>query len=69
MNDYLRGLVFSDYRVSFARVGSILLSVEGVQDYDGLMLNNTSGNVIIGEKAIPVLGIITLTEVSVLGAD
>ena len=55
--------------MSFARVGSILLSVEGVQDYDGLMLNNTSGNVIIGEKAIPVLGIITLTEVSVLGAD
>ena len=69
LNDYLRGLVFSDYRVSFARVGSILLSVEGVQDYDGLMLNNTSGNVIIGEKAIPVLGIITLTEESVLGAD
>lgn len=66
---YLKGLVFADYRVSYAKVGSLLLAVSGVQDYDRLTLNGASGNVIIGAKAIPTRGVATLTEVSMLGTD
>ena len=49
-------LIFKDYRVSYDKVGSILLSTEGVQDYDNLRLNDTTGNVTVGAKEIPVLG-------------
>lgn len=67
--DYLKGLVFTDYRVSFAKVGSILLSIPGVKDYDDLRLNDTTGNIIVTEKAVPVMGTVTLTEVSQLAPD
>ncbi len=69
LSTYLKSLVFFDYRVSYAKVGSILLSIPGVLDYDSLTLNSTSGNVLIGAKEIPVMGIVVLTEVSTLGTN
>lgn len=69
LNAYLKGLVFQDYRISFARIGSILLSTVGVQDYDKLTLNETSENLIVDTKAIPVMGTVSLSEVSTLGVD
>ena len=68
LSAYLKSLIFQDYRVSYARIGSILLSTEGVQDYDNLTLNDTSGNITVGTKSIPVMGTVTLTEVSTLGS-
>ena len=69
LSNYLKSLVFFDYRVSYAKVGSILLSISGVLDYDSLTLNSTSGNVLVGAKEIPVMGIVVLTEVSTLGTN
>ena len=69
LNNYLGGLVFSDYRVSYAKVGSALLNTPGVEDYNNLRLNDTSGNVTISQKAVPVMGVVNLSEVSVLGTD
>lgn len=69
MAEYLRGLVYSEYRVSYARVGSLLLSTQGVHDYNDLTLNGATGNVTIGEKAIPVMGTTVLTEVASLASD
>ena len=66
---YLSGLVFTDYRVSYAKVGSTLLNTPGVEDYNNLRLNDTSGNVTIGQKEVPVMGVVNLSEVSVLGTD
>lgn len=60
---YLRGLVFEDYRVSFAVIGSLLLDTEGVKDYNGLQLNKTVGNIIIPSRAVPVMGAVMLSEV------
>lgn len=67
LGEYLGGLVFTDYRVSYARVGSILLSTWGVADYNDLRLNGTSANIIIPSKSVPVAGPVTLSEVSTLG--
>ncbi|MGL5436611.1 MAG: baseplate J/gp47 family protein [Lachnospiraceae bacterium] len=61
--DYLKGLVFAEYRVSLAKIGSLLLAADGVLDYENLMVNNARANVVIGEKAIPVLGTLSITEV------
>lgn len=69
LRSYLKGLVFQDYRVSYAKIGSILLSTPGVQDYDHLTLNDTSGNITVGVKEVPAMGIVTLTEVTGLGSD
>lgn len=69
LDSYLRELVFQTYRVSFAQIGSLLLSTDGVQDYEGLTVNGAAGNIIIDEKAMPVLGTVNLTEVSALAAD
>lgn len=69
LNSYLNGLVFIDYRVSFAKVGSLLLNTEGVADYNNLKLNDTAANIIIAKKAIPVMGVVNISEVSVLGTD
>lgn len=68
LSSYLRDLVFVDYRVSYARIGSLLLSTPGIQDYNDLRLNGSTGNITISEKAIPAPGTVTLTEVSGLGA-
>lgn len=69
LESYLGGLVFTDYRISFAKVGSLLLATEGVEDYNNLKLNGASGNIVIAEKAIPIMGTVDLSEVSALGSD
>lgn len=69
LEEYLKATTFKEYRVSYAKVGSLLLNTEGVQDYDGLTLNGTSGNIMVGEKEIPVVGAVNLEEVRALGLE
>lgn len=66
---FLRETVFTTYRISYAKLGSLLLDVQGVKDYEGFLLNEGTGNVVIGEKQIPIVGAIDLTEVSAIGTD
>lgn len=66
---YLKGLVFTDYRVSYARIGSLLLATKGVQDYDNLTLNGAMANVIIADKSIPIMGTIDFSEVRSYGVN
>lgn len=67
--EYLKSLVFVDYRVSYAKIGSLLLNIEGVQDYDDLKLNNSTGNITVGVKEIPVMGAVNLEEVRTIATD
>lgn len=67
--EYLKSLVFVDYRVSYAKTGSLLLNIEGVQDYDDLKLNNSTGNITVGVKEIPVMGAVNLEEVRTIATD
>lgn len=69
LESYLKSLVFTDYRVSYARIGSLLLATEGVQDYDNLKLNGAMANVIIGDKSIPVMGTVDFSEVRTYGVN
>lgn len=61
---YLKQMVFEAYSVSYAKVGSILLSTEGVADYSNLLLNNETANIAISDTEMPLLGTIDLTEVA-----
>lgn len=64
ITEYFKDLAFKMQSVSYAKIGSALLSVSGIADYDNLLINGIVGNVLIGETEIPTLGAITLTEVT-----
>ena len=64
VTEYLKSLVFETYSVSYAKVGSILLSTPGISDYSGLQLNGGTGNIPIVETEMPILGVMNLTEVT-----
>lgn len=63
LTDYLKGTVFDEYSISYAKIGSLLLSATGVADYDSLLVNGATANIVIGETEMPIAGAITLTEV------
>ncbi len=63
LTDYLKATVFEVYSISYAKVGSLLLSTIGVADYDNLQLDGGIGNIVIGDNELPVCGTVTLTEV------
>ena len=69
LTEFLQELAFSSYRVSYARLGSVLLDVPGVADLDTYTLNDSTGNLIIGEKQIPVVGTISMGEANTIEAD
>ena len=66
---FLKDTIFRTYRVSYAKLGSLLLDTPGVEDFDAFQLNAGISNVTVGGKQIPVIGTVTLTEVSALGTD
>lgn len=69
MKAFLKETVFNTYRISYAKAGSLLLDVPGVEDFDNLLLNSATGNITVGDRQIPVLGEVSLMEVSALGTD
>lgn len=69
VDTFLQETVFTTYRISYAKLGSLLLDIPGVEDFEGFLLNEGTGNVVIGENQIPVTGTIELTEVSRIGVN
>ncbi len=64
ITSYLRGIVFSTYVVSHAKIGSLLLATPGVADYSDLQINGGIVNISIGDDEMPEAGMVTLTEVT-----
>lgn len=69
LETFLADTVFDTYRISYAKVGSLLLDIPGVEDFNNLLLNSTASNISVREKEVPVLGTVQLTGVSALGVD
>ena len=63
LKKYLQDTVFEVYSVSYAKIGSILLSTPGVKDYTSLRVNNGTANITIGTNEMPICGLVTLTKV------
>lgn len=61
---YLKSEVFSVYNVSYAKIGSLLLATAGVSDYNTLLVNGGTANIVISDTQLPICGTVTLTEVS-----
>ncbi|MCF6466336.1 baseplate J protein [Clostridium sp. Cult2] len=60
---YLKETVFETYSVSYARIGSILLSTPGISDYTNLLVNGSNANIVIGDAEMPIVGTVELSEV------
>ena len=60
LSDYLRANAFDLSYVGLARVGNLLLETPGVEDYAGLTLNGTAGNIALADEQIAVAGTVTL---------
>ena len=69
LTDFLKNLTFSGKRVSYAKIGNVLLDVPGVSDFDTFTINGVIGNIAVGDRQVPVVGTISLTEVSLSGTD
>lgn len=63
LTEYLKSEVFTTYSVGYAKIGSILLSVPGVSDYNTLTVNGGTANITIPLSDIPIAGTVDLTEV------
>lgn len=61
--NYFKELTFETYSVSYAKIGSILLSTPGIADYDSLLVDGDNANITIGATEMPIVGTIALTEV------
>lgn len=62
LDSYLKGTVFKKYKISYALIGSMLLDIDGVTDYDYLSLNDQMSNITLDPEVIPVLGSVTITS-------
>ncbi|EHQ88298.1 baseplate J/gp47 family protein [Desulfosporosinus youngiae] len=60
LGSYLQDTAFTSTYISYAKVGTILLSTPGVLDYTNLTVNGGNVNVALADEEIPVLGTIGL---------
>lgn len=58
---YFEDHAFVSNYLSYAKMGALLLSVDGVLDYTGLLLNGAASNVALTDEQVPTLGTVTLT--------
>ena len=61
---YISSLAFNTYIVSYARIGSIILTIPGVIDYSDLTVNGMTKNIVVADDEIPVVGSIELEELT-----
>lgn len=61
LREYLQKLSFTSEPVRYVRIGEVLLSLEGVKDYENLRVNNGTANITPTTNQVAVLGTVTLT--------
>jgi uncharacterized phage protein gp47/JayE len=59
IRDYLKDISFKETQVSYARIGALILSADGILDYANLSINGGTSNILLNDEQVPVLGGIT----------
>ena len=60
LEEYRKDVAFKDSYISYAAIGNILFTVDGVLDYTDLQLNGAMKNIALGEEEIPIFDTVTL---------
>ncbi|MFW2500401.1 baseplate J/gp47 family protein [Clostridium diolis] len=58
--EYLSNKVYTTKKVSLAKLGGILVDIDGVIDYAELKINNGTSNITLGDEEIAVIGSVSL---------
>lgn len=58
---YLKNLAFVESEVSYAKVGSLILSSNGVKDYSAFTVNGGTTNIAIGNEQVAIVGDVTVS--------
>ncbi|MFK4304371.1 putative phage protein gp47/JayE [Paenibacillus sp. RC254] len=58
---YLETLAFADPIVRINQIGNVVIDLPPVRDYASLTLNGTTGNIIVADGQVAVLGTVTIT--------
>ena len=61
ISDYLSDASLKKSYISYAKIGSLILSVSGVDDYANLKVNGGTANISIPAGSVPVLGSVVIT--------
>lgn len=61
--DYLSSIAFVNDYVSIAKIGDLILQVDGVEDYDTLTVNGIANRIPIPEKSVAVLGEVVINVI------
>lgn len=56
VTDYIKSCAFKRDYISIAKIGSLILDVDGVNDYDNLTINGVEGNASIEKHQVAVFG-------------
>lgn len=56
MIEYLKEIAFKASYVSYAKTGSEVIDSDGVLDYQDLLINGSTANVVIPDDGVPVMG-------------
>ena len=62
IKEYFKEVAFKESIISYAKIGSIVLSTESVIDYSDLLINNGTSNIPILDDEIATLGEVVLIE-------
>ncbi|AWO74980.1 baseplate J/gp47 family protein [Geobacillus thermoleovorans] len=60
LDEYLKEIAFSMTYVSYAKIGTLLLSTPGVIDYSELTVNGSTANIALQDDEVPILGMVAL---------
>ncbi|MFW2490962.1 baseplate J/gp47 family protein [Clostridium chromiireducens] len=60
LTEYLESVAFNINYISIAKVGNILLNVNGVMDYSNLKINGSTANMTLNDEEIAVIGTVVL---------
>jgi uncharacterized phage protein gp47/JayE len=62
IQSYLQAVAFKQNYLSYAQIGSCILSSDGISDYSTLSINGGASNVNIGTEQVAVVGTVTVNE-------
>ena len=62
LQDYLLNNALEELVIRISTISDLLYSIDGVYDYEAVMVNETSKNLTISTGQVPILGTVTLTE-------
>lgn len=60
LTNYFKDIAFINNYVSYASIGNLIFSTDGVIDYSNLLVNGGTSNIILRDEEIPVLGTVSL---------